>query len=476
MKAMPKLAPAAPELVHLTITEASRLIAARRLSPVELVEAFLARIAATEDRLHAYITVLGDKALAAARQAEADIAAGRYKGPLHGIPFAVKDNYHVVGVRTTGASRLMLDYVADETATAIERLTAAGAILLGKLNTWEYGTGTGEIHDDLPFPLARNPWNTDRFTGGSSTGAGVAVAAGSAMFALGSDTGGSVRLPAAAAGVQGMKATYGVVSRAGILPNCWSLDVAGPLTWTCEDNALVLRTIAGHDPRDPGSADRLVPDYLQGIGAGIAGMVIGVIRDLGPDAPSMQPDTRANLEAMEAVLEDLGARLVEISLPAPLSGYRQIVGAINWGESYSIHERDFLERADLMGKALRDKMTAGFTMRAVDYIAAQRRRRELAQSTDAVISACDAVLAPCTFLTAPTFDDQETLTKFTFGAATSIFNATGHPALSICNGFDADGMPTSAQIVGRWFDEATVYRVARAYEAATPWRAERPVL
>ncbi len=476
MNVLPQQAPGASELVHLTIAEASRLIAARRLSPVELVSAFLARIEATEERVHAYITILAEQALDAATAAEAEIMAGRYRGPLHGIPFAVKDNYFTKGVRTTAASRLMLDFVPDETATTIEKLTAAGAILLGKLNTWEYGTGTGEIYEDLPFPLARNPWNTDRFTGGSSTGAGVSVATGSAMFALGSDTGGSVRLPAAAAGVQGMKATYGRVSRAGILPNCWTLDVAGPLTWTCEDNAIVLRAMAGFDPRDPQSADLAVPDFASGIATGIRGLTIGVVRDLGPDAPEMQPETRANLDAMEEVLEGLGARLVELALPAPLSGYRQITGAINWGESYSIHEKDFLERSHLMGQALRDKMSAGFTMRAVDYIAAQRRRRELAVATDAAIAGCDAVLTPCTFLTAPGFDDQATLVKFTFGAATSIFNVTGHPALSVCNGFDGDGMPTSAQIVGRYFDEQTVYRVAHAYEAATAWRDRRPEL
>ena len=370
----------------------------------------------------------------------------------------------------------MLDYVPDETATTIERLVAAGAILLGKLNTWEYGTGTGEIYDDLPFPLARNPWNTERFTGGSSTGAGVSVAAGSAMFALGSDTGGSVRLPAAATGLQGMKATYGRVSRAGILPNCWTLDVAGPLTWTAEDNAIVLNAMAGYDPRDPQSADEPLPDFVQGIGLPIAGLTIGVIRDLGSDAPAMDDEVRANLRAMEDVLEGLGARLVDLSLPAPLSDYRLVTGAINWGESFSIHEADFVERGHLMGRALFDKMAAGFSMRAVDYIAAQRRRRELAISTDAAIASCDAVLAPCTFLTAPPFGDQENLVKFTFGAATSIFNVSGHPAISICNGFDTAGMPTSAQIVGRYFDEATVYRVARAYEAATPWRERRPAL
>lgn len=208
------------DLHTLSITEAQRLIVSRALSPVELVEAFLDRIAAVDGTIHSYILVMAEQARGAARQAAAEIGAGRWRGPLHGIPFAVKDNYDVAGVATTGASRLRLDHVALGTATAVRRLQAAGAILLGKLNTWEYGTGTGAVHHDLPFPAARNPWNIGHFTGGSSSGAGAAVAAGTALFALGSDTGGSVRLPAAACGRAGIKPTFGLVSRAGILPNC----------------------------------------------------------------------------------------------------------------------------------------------------------------------------------------------------------------------------------------------------------------
>lgn len=473
---MNTMTPPVTELVHLSIGEAARLIQARKLSPVELVEAFLARIDAVDGIVHSYITVLADQALAAARASEAEIMAGRWKGPLHGIPFGVKDNYHVKGVRTTGGSRLMLDYVADETSTIIENLVADGAILLGKLNTWEYGTGTGEIVEDLPFPLARNAWNPEYFTAGSSTGACVSVAAGTAMFALGSDTGGSIRLPAAAGGLQGMKATYGLVSRAGCLPNCWSLDVTGSLNWTVEDSAIVLNSMAGYDPRDPQSAQAEVPDYRIGLDAGVSGLTIGVIRDLGPGAGEIAPEVAANLAAAEAVLVGLGARLVEIALPVPLTTYRQVTGTINWGESLSIHERDFMERSHLMGKALRDKMTHGFTLRAVDYIAATRYRRELAVATDAVIRSCDAVLAPCTLMPVPKFSDVAGMQTFVMGAATSIFNVTGHPAISFCTGFDGAGLPTSGQLIGRYFDEATVYRVARAYEAATPWRSRRPAL
>lgn len=464
------------DLVYLTIAEASRLIASRKLSPVALVQAFLDRIAAVDGRLHSYITVLGDEALAAARLAESEITAGRWKGPLHGIPFSVKDNYHVKGVKTTAGSRLMLDYVADETSTIVEALMQQGAILLGKNNTWEYGTGTGEIVEDLPFPLARNPWNTERFTGGSSTGVGVAVAAGTAMFGLGSDTGGSIRLPAAAVGVPGMKATYGRVSRAGCLPNCWSLDVTGPLSWTIEDSAIILQAISGYDARDPQSADVPVPNFRAGLRSGVKGLTIGVLRDLGSQAPPLAPYVATNLSKAEAVLREGGAKIVHISLPCPLESYRTVASVINWGESFSIHERDFMERSHLMGKALRDKMMAGFTLRAADFLAAQRMRRQLVATTDALVQTCDAILAPCTFGTAPRFDDQEALVKFTMHAATSIFNVTGHPALSIPTGFDADGLPTSAQVVSRNFDEVMTYRVASVIEDALFDPVRRPTV
>lgn len=464
-----------PAAAGLTVAEAARSLAARKLSPVELTAALLDRIAATEPALHAYITVLPEAAMAAARKAEAEIMAGRHRGPLHGIPFAVKDNYHVAGVPTTGGSRLLEGFVPDETATAVERLQAAGAVLLGKLNTWEYGTGNGEAHEDLPYPLARNPYDTARFSGGSSTGAGVAVAAGSALFALGSDTGGSVRLPAAAAGVQGIKATFGRVSRAGVLPNCWSCDIPGPLAWTVEDAALVLRAIAGFDLRDPQSADRPAPDMLRGIDQGVAGLRIGVLSDFGDDASPLEPGVAANFEAAVAALVDQGAVLEAARLPAPVSAYRQVLSIINWAESFAIHEADFMERHHLMGQALRSKMMAGFMVRAVDYIAAQRRRRELATATDAILGAFDAVIAPTTRRTAPPFGDQAALVSFTAQSFCAPFSVTGHPAMAVATGFDADGMPTSAQIIGRYFDEPCVLRVARAVERGLPER-RRPAL
>ncbi|GJD53254.1 Putative amidase AmiD [Methylobacterium crusticola] len=465
------------DLHHLPVSEAGALIGARKLSPVELLDAVLARIDAVDARLHSYIAVLGERARAAARQAESEIMAGRWRGPLHGIPFGVKDNYHVAGLRTTGGSRLMQDSPPQTaSSTIVARLEAAGAVLVGKLNTWEYGTGNGQVYHDLPYPAARNPWDLGRFTGGSSTGAGAAVAAGTALFALGSDTGGSIRLPAAACGLQGLKATFGLNSRAGCLPNCWSLDHTGALTWTVEDQAIVLGATAGHDPADPSSAAAAVPDYRASLRAGVAGLVIGIVRDLGPEGDALDPANRRALDEAADILRAAGAVIREVVLPAPLSHYREASWVINWAESFSIHEADLLERPHLMGRALRAKMMTGFCVRAVDYLAALRLRRALARATDALVRSVDALLIPGAFHVAPRFGDPETVPHFTRDTACAVFNLSGHPALSLCTGYDPDGLPLNLQVVGRYFDEATVLRVAHAYEAATPWRQRRPAL
>ena len=466
----------ATRLTDLSVAAASRLIGAGQLSPVALVEAFLDRIAEVDASLHSYLLVMADAARAEARIAEAEIRAGRRRGPLHGIPYAVKDNYFTAGVRTCVASRLMLDHVPDFDATAIVRLRAAGAILLGKLNTWEYGTGTGGVYFDLPFEPARNPWNLDHFTGGSSTGAGAAVAGGTAMFALGSDTGGSVRLPAAACGLQGIKPSYGLVSRYGIHPNCYSLDVAGPLCRTAEDAAMVLSVIAGPDPADPASADRAPDDYARGIGAGVSGLIVGVVRGLTIEGATLDPANAAGIEDLIGVLEAQGARIVDVALPSPFADYRRVTSVINWTESLSIHETDFLERGAQMGRALRDKMMSGFTLRAVDYLAATRHRRALAAGIDALMRTVDVLILPGAFHTAPNFADPDAVRDFTTHSTSSIFNVSGHPAMSVCTGFDGLGLPTNAQIAGRWWDEATVLRVAHAYEQATPWQTRRPAL
>jgi aspartyl-tRNA(Asn)/glutamyl-tRNA(Gln) amidotransferase subunit A len=463
------------ELVHLSVTEASQLLRAQKISPVELVEAFLARIERIDDKIKSYLLVDAAGARAKAKAAEAEIKAGRWRGPLHGIPYGAKDTFYTKGLRTCVNSRVFLDFVPDHDAAVIEKLDAAGAILLGKLNTWEYGTGLGLVYHDAAFAHSTNPWKDGYFTGGSSTGSGAAVAAGTAMFALGADTGGSIRAPAAGCGIQGFKPTYGRVSRHGILPNCWSLDVVGPMTWTIEDCARVLQAIAGFDARDPGCADVPVPNYLDRLAGGVAGLTIGIMRDVGHSV-GIDPANATGIEDMASVLRDAGARLVDVCLPGPPLIYRQVTTLISGSERASAHERDFIAHGDRMGREFRDSMMAGLAARSVDYLAAQRRRRELAAAIDAVVASVDALFLPGMLHTAPPASDPERVKAFMSDAMTTAFNISGHPALAVRTGFDHDGLPTNAQIVGRYFDEATVLRVAHTYERARKWHERRPPL
>jgi aspartyl-tRNA(Asn)/glutamyl-tRNA(Gln) amidotransferase subunit A len=463
------------ELVHLSITEASQHLRARKISPLELVEAFLARIERVDGRIKSYLLVDADGARAKAKAVGAEIMAGRWRSPLHGIPYGVKDTVHTKGLRTCANSRVFLDFVPDHDAAVIERLDAAGAILIGKLNTWEYGTGLGLVYHDAAFAHSSNPWKDGYFTGGSSTGSGAAVAAGTAMFTLGADTGGSIRAPAAGCGIQGFKPTYGLISRHGILPNCWSLDVVGPMTWTIEDNAHVLQALAGFDARDPGSANVTVPSYSDHLTDGLRGLTIGIMRDVGHSVP-IDAANAAGIADVASVLHDAGARLVDVSIPGPPLIYRQVTTLISGSERASVHERDFIEHGDKMGRELRESLMTGMAARSVDYLAAQRRRRELAAAIDAVVTSVDAVLLPAALHTAPPASDADKVKAFMSDSMTTAFNISGHPALAMRTGFDHDGLPTNAQVVGRYFDEATVLRVAHAYERARKWHERRPAL
>ena len=461
------------DICRLSAAQAGRLIATKALSPVDLMDALLARIAARNPRTNSYILIDEEGARRRAKQAEDEIAQGHTRGPLHGLPYGAKDNYFSKGLRTCANSRVLMDHAPTFDAAMIERLSQSGAILVGKLNTWEYGTGHGLVYHDCAFPEARNPWKANHFTGGSSTGAGSSVADRISFFALGADTGGLIRSPAAGCGVVGLKPTYGRISRYGILPNSWSLDTAGALARTVEDCALALQATAGFDPRDPASSPLPVPDYLMNLDEGVRGLTIGVVRDLGA---GVEPDraVAAGLADVEAALRDQGARIVEARLPAPPSGYRELTALISGSERACAHEADFKAYADRMGRELREAIMTGLAARAVDYVAAQRRRRELALLTDEALMGFDAVLLPCAFHTAPSFDDADKVRRFMSDSATTAFNISGHPALAIPTGLDAAGLPTSAQLVGRYFDEATLLRVARAYERARAWTDQPP--
>ncbi len=457
-------------LHFLTLAQASRLIQAGSLSPVELTQAFLDRIASLDDKLNSYIRVLGDSALATARIAEKEITAGRSLGPLHGIPIALKDIYNTAGIATTGHSALYADHVPTEDATTVRLLREAGAIILGKLSTWEFAIGGTSF--DLPWPPARNPWDLARDPSGSSSGSAVAVAAGLCMGAMGSDTGGSIRGPAAWCGIAGHKPTYGLVSRSGVLPLAFSLDHAGPMCWTAEDCALMMQVLAQHDPADPGSAKVPAIDFTGSLGGGLAGVRVGVARhfferDLATDA-----DVLEAAEQSIAALKDLGASVKDVTL-APYADYSSIGTVISRVEAYAIHQANLMKSPELYGAYGRQRLMAGAFFTGSDYVNAQRHRARMIAGLAEVMRDVDLIVFPTARRTADLIGEN------TMGAAAQpffnrTFNVTGSPALSICNGFTPAGLPTSLQIGGRPFEDALVLKAGDELEKALGTRTRRP--
>jgi aspartyl-tRNA(Asn)/glutamyl-tRNA(Gln) amidotransferase subunit A len=471
---MPDDAPSATTDLHfLSITAAARLIERRQLSPVELTQAFLDRIEAIDPQLNAYLLVTAELALKQARAAEAEIMAGNYRGPLHGIPIALKDIYCTAGIRTTGHSRTREDYVPDFDATTVTKLYEAGAVLLGKLSTHEFAHGGPSF--DLPWPPARNPWNREHFTGGSSSGSGAGVAAGLMMGSLGSDTGGSIRNPAGLCGLVGLKPTYGLVSCAGVMTNSFTYDTAGPMTWTVEDCAIMLQAIAGHDPADPASTFHEVPDYRAGLHGGIAGMRIGVLRKFYADDVKVPASVVAAMDQALDVLRGLGAVLEDAEI-RPAQDYYDVklVGAES--EVYAVHETVLRERLADFGEDFLGRSLGALFMTGADYMQSSRERRKMIAEMAPLYARYD-VLVTAAPGPAPRLDALRAIDFWRKRASlTTPFNVTGAPALAQCIGFNADGLPLSMQIAGRPFEDATVLRVAQAYEQATPWRARRPRL
>ena len=456
----------------LTIAEASSLIERRALSPVELTQAYLDRIAAIDPQLNSYLLVTADRAMDQARTAEAEIAAGKWRGPMHGIPYALKDIYCTAGIRTTSHSRTRETYVPDFDATTVAKLNAAGSVLLGKLATHKFAHGGPSF--DLPWPPARNPWNRDHFTGGSSSGSGAAVAAGLTMASLGSDTGGSIRNPAGLCGLVGLKPTYGLISRSGVYTNSFSYDTAGPMTWSVEDCAILLNEIAGHDPKDPASARYDVPNYRAGLGRGIKGMRIGVLRHLFETDVAVHPAAKTAIESALDVLRGLGAVIEDARIRPAIDYYDvKIVGAES--ELYAVHEPVLRQRLADFGEDFLGRSLGALLFSGTDYVQASRERRAMIAEMAPVYAKYDLLI---TLGTGPAtrLDAHETINFWRRGSLTTPFNVLGGPALAQCIGFTADGLPLSMQIVGRPFDEATVLRAAYAYESATPWRGRRPVL
>ncbi len=465
--------PRTTALHDLTITEAAQLIGDRQLSPVALTQALLDRTAAIDPQLNAYLLVTADAAMSQARAAEAEITAGRRRGTLHGIPFALKDIFSTAGIRTTGHSRICADAVPAEDAASVAKLRAAGGVLMGKLATHEFAHGGPSF--DLAWPPARNPWNTGRITGGSSSGSGAAVAAGLVPAALGSDTGGSIRSPAALCGIAGLKPTYGLVSRRGVYPNSFTFDHVGPMAWTVADCALLLAAVAGHDPHDPASANQPPVDYAAALGGDLRGVRIGVARRWHEVDIATDPAVTAAFEAALDVLRGLGAEVADVAL-RPAREYGDVKITIAECELFNIHSTALRTRAaefgeDFLGRALPACLISGS-----DYMDAQRERRVMLTEFATVWQSYDAVVSPAAPGPAPALDAWRTVNFWRKASFTTPWNVSGGPALSQCMGFSADGLPLALQVAGRPFDDATVLRIGHAYEEATAWRARRPVL
>ncbi|MGV9590002.1 amidase [Streptomyces tendae] len=453
---------------ELTLGAAADAVRTRRLSPVELVDSVLERIGRTEPRLQAYVTVTAERARRAARTAEDDIAAGRHRGPLHGVPMGLKDLIDVAGIATSASSRVRADHRAEESSTVAARLEAAGAVLVGKTHTHEFAYG-------LTTPQTRNAWHTGRVAGGSSGGSAVAVAAGTATFALGTDTGGSIRVPAALNGVVGLKPTYGLVPRHGVTSLSWSLDHVGPITRTVEDAALVLAALAGHDPRDPASLPAPATRYRPPAGTDLTGLRVGVPRNYYFDHvdPEVETAVRDAIDRFEA----LGARLVEVEIP--MTRYIQ---ATQWGlmvpEATAYHERTLRTVPELYRADVRVLLEAGELMPAGDYLRAQRSRTLMRREWAAVLREVDLIAAPTVPATAVEAG-QETITwadgtteavSDAYVRLSSPANITGVPSLSVPVGHDTTGLPIGMQLLGRPFGEPVLLRAGHAYEQTRPAR------
>jgi aspartyl-tRNA(Asn)/glutamyl-tRNA(Gln) amidotransferase subunit A len=456
-----------------SIAEAEAAIAAGRLSPVALTEVCLARIDRHETKVNAFIRLEREQALTAARTAEAEIKAGRRRGPLHGIPFAHKDIYETAGIPTTCHSKLLKDYVPAHDAFTVARLAEAGIVMFGKLAALEFAIGGPSF--DLPWPPARNPWALEHAPGGSSSGTGAAVAAGFVLGGTGSDTAGSIRGPSALCGLAGIKPTYGLVSRAGIVPLSFTLDHAGPMAWTVEDCTILLQAMAGHDRTDPASANLPIPDYRAGLAGGIKDMRIGVVRHFYERDTPITTEVGAAMEASISVLSRLGASMRDVTLP-PLQDWHACCMIIMLAEAYAVHEPWLRTRFNDYGKRFRDRVAPGAFISSADYMAATRHRRELQEKLARVMTDVDLLILPSTPGPAPLIKDVSSYGLFEIPNFFPPFNVGGTPALSLCNGYSADGLPLSLQIVGRPFEDAAVLRAGYAYEKATPWKERRPQL
>jgi aspartyl-tRNA(Asn)/glutamyl-tRNA(Gln) amidotransferase subunit A len=460
------------------MADLGRMIASKQVSPVEVVRAHLDRIAALDSKLRAFITICADSALESARAAEADLMAGRPVGPLHGVPWAPKDLYSTKGVRTTGGSKILADSVPAADATVVARLARAGAIVLGKLNMHEFAYGPEGIN--AHYGDTRNPWSSDahRIAGGSSSGSGAAVAAGMAPGSLGSDTGGSIRIPASLCGITGLKPTYGRASRAGVLPLTWSMDHVGPMTRSARDCALMLGAIAGYDPADPTTSVLPVPDYGAALTGDVKGLRVGLLRAHFTDVAA--PEVRTAVEAAAKQFERAGAVVDEVNL-TQVAHAGTASAAIVASEALAYHAAWMRSRPQDYQPDVRERLRIGAFVSGAHYVRAQQVRALVAREIDEALARRDVLLAPATPLAAPVLGERETTlgdgpsdVRAALLRCTRPFNFSGHPACAAPCGFTAAGLPIGLQLVGRPFDEATVLRIVDAYQRITDWHTRRP--
>lgn len=461
------------KLFELGIADAGRKLRDGSITSIALAEDALSRIAAIDPALDSFITVTADRARADAAAADAAFAKGIDNGPMQGVPYALKDIYDTAGIRSTCHSKLRLDHVPAADSVVESKFKAQGAVLLGKLATHEFALGGPSF--DLPFPPARNPWNREHIPGGSSSGSGAAVAAGLVRMAMGSDTGGSIRGPAAYCGTVGLKPTYGLVSRRGVFPLSTTLDHCGPLSWTVEDSAIALQTIAGYDALDPASVDIPIPNYLDGLDRGVDGLRIGLPRHFFAKAEGVSAEVVAAIDHAAERLAKLGAVVEEITLP-DYDLFNACGRIIMYTEAFAIHEQDYQRRPLDFGQLTYLRMTLGAFVTGADIQQAMRLRRELARAVNLQLKNYDALITASALMPAPAFADIDPDNPPNWPIQTMPFNVTGNPAMSIPTGFSASGLPLSMQIVGRAFDESMVLRIGAAFESATGLSARRPAL
>ncbi len=449
----------------------SDALATRALTAVEATEAYLRRIEAHDGVLRSYITVTADAALVQAKAADAELASGRHRGPIHGVPIALKDLIAVAGVPMTSGSEVLADHVPPRDAFVTRRLKDAGAVLLGKLamHEWAFGRPVTEGR----FATGRNPWDVRRAPAGSSSGSAVAAAAGLCAGALGSDTGGSIRGPAAMTGLVGHKPTYGLVSKSGVLALSWSLDHVGPMTRGVWDSAALLQAIAGPDPDDPSTRGAATQDYVGRLEEGARGLRLGLLKRFYVDFPKLDAEVRAAALTAFDVLRKEGAAIEEVDAPSldlALAMWQPIMA-----EAYAYHAETLRKSPEKYREGLRARIYMGALVTAQDLLRAQRLRERFRREVDALLSRVDALVFPGQMTPAVTFEDFPT-TGFAPASIryTAPWNLLGLPAAVVPSGFTREGLPVSIQIVGRRFDDAIVLRVARAYERVTEWHRRRP--